>query len=297
MSQTEVCHQFAQVAHYLCEQIECYSPDLLIGLAHSGWLPVELAQDLWTQTRKNSLPPLLRTNFGSEKVAIYNRCRYEHDDMGTFYSGDGPDECEHAMNWIRNALDWQSELSTQIQNLGLANGAPKRVLVVDDFVAGGSTSFLFLSLLAALFPNSASVLIDVDLDGWKNRLAELWLEQFYPDALAKIEEQVSKEDNSDTQNMVRFRMIHSIAQLASGTEDIRPESLHWQPISPMSRSVQELNRFYPDCDWYALIDWVTACQKESIRLAVQLPRSEFAIGKNWYPKIETLPSCDDGSIT
>jgi hypothetical protein len=55
----------------ICAEIEKFQPDLVIWLAHSGWMPVVVAQELWAQTRKTAFPPSMRTNIGLEKHEIY----------------------------------------------------------------------------------------------------------------------------------------------------------------------------------------------------------------------------------
>ena len=55
-----------------CAEIEKFQPDIVIGLAHSGWLPVVVAQTLWAQTRSAPFPPSMRTNIGQEKHGFYH---------------------------------------------------------------------------------------------------------------------------------------------------------------------------------------------------------------------------------
>ncbi|MCB8985829.1 MAG: hypothetical protein H6659_18520 [Ardenticatenaceae bacterium] len=62
-------HQFAQ---YIAGEIRTYQPDLVIGLAHSGWLPVLAAQTVWETQQDAPFPPSLRLNFGQEKLDRHN---------------------------------------------------------------------------------------------------------------------------------------------------------------------------------------------------------------------------------
>ena len=52
----------------ICVEIEKFQPDMVIGLAHSGWMPVVVAQTLWAQTRKGSFPPAMRTNVRTSRA-------------------------------------------------------------------------------------------------------------------------------------------------------------------------------------------------------------------------------------
>jgi len=60
-----------RLGNNVCAEIEKFQPDVVLGLAHSGWMPVVVAQTLWTETRVESFPPSTRTNIGLEKNEIY----------------------------------------------------------------------------------------------------------------------------------------------------------------------------------------------------------------------------------
>ena len=55
-----------RLGNNICAEIEKFHPDVVLGLAHSGWMPVVIAQTLWTETRTEIFPPTTRTNIGLE---------------------------------------------------------------------------------------------------------------------------------------------------------------------------------------------------------------------------------------
>lgn len=285
----QVQNQFALVARYLCKQIETYQPDLIIGLAHAGWLPVELAKGLWAQTRDCPFPPAVRTNFGDEKVGIYDDWRLNHDHLrSTFCGGDSPEDWDHALKWLKNAKDWQAELQAQVDAVYHEKQPPSRVLVVDEFIASGSTWFLFLGLLAALYPEADSCFIDTDLDGWQHYLATLWLAQRQPRILAHIEQIVNQKPSKREQESTHFDLIFKISRIAPGTEDISLNSLHWRPIGAGSPLIHRLQEILPPCDWLDLPRWVQDVCDQSIRAAIEKPLKQLKAGQHWHPYVRTL---------
>jgi hypothetical protein len=56
----------------ICDEIEKFHPDVVLGLAHSGWMPVVIAQALWAETKETPFPLSTRTNIGLEKKEIYD---------------------------------------------------------------------------------------------------------------------------------------------------------------------------------------------------------------------------------
>lgn len=122
-------------ARDICVEIEDYSPDLVIGLAHSGWLPVVVAQTLWAETRSKPFPASLRTNIGQEKNRIYAE-RYGTDNPA-FCCGEcssGPGRKGHYIAWVMQQKAWLKTLQKQIK--AVQHKTPGRILVVDDIFGG-----------------------------------------------------------------------------------------------------------------------------------------------------------------
>jgi len=82
----------------VCIEIEKFQPDVVLGLAHSGWMPVVVAQTLWAETRAVSFPPATRTNIGLEKNEIYV-ARFGKD-IPAFCCG----ECSAAEHLVRRLV-------------------------------------------------------------------------------------------------------------------------------------------------------------------------------------------------
>ena len=289
MTLEDVRREFALIAHYICDQVQSYKPDLVIGLAHSGWLPVDLAQGLWNRTHASPFPSVLRTNFGSEKVAIYDHYRIEHG-LGFFSGGDNPADREHFLTWLQEAKQWHSELRSQIKSIFPKNQVPTRVLVVDEFIASHSTSFLFLGLLAVMYSNADSIFIDADLDGWKQRLVSLWLDRFHPAILAGVSQALLKETSPDICGPDHSQLSDRAAGLAAATEDLQPNSLFWKKIDASSPLIKQLDGILPASAWLGLINWVGCVRNESIRMAIETPRAELEKDQSCYPRIERLPA-------
>ena len=136
----------------VCAEIEKFQPDVVIGLAHSGWMPVVVAQTLWAETRGTPFPPSTRTNIGSEKHEIY------HARFGTsppaFCCGeccDGVERKSHYMAWVAEQSAWLKTLRKQIR--AVHPSMPKRILAVDDVFGGYRSSYATLALLETLYPN------------------------------------------------------------------------------------------------------------------------------------------------
>jgi hypothetical protein len=59
----------------LCDEIRHYPPDAIVALMHSGWTPVFSGKVLWEMTSDIPFPPIVRTNFGTEKAQIYDETK------------------------------------------------------------------------------------------------------------------------------------------------------------------------------------------------------------------------------
>ena len=118
-----------------CDEIDKFHPDVVVGLAHSGWMPVVVAQTLWVETRETPFPASIRTNIGLEKHAIYT-ARFGKS-MPAFCCGecsDGAGRKGHYLAWMADQTRWLETLRAQISAVFPAT--PKRILVVDDIFGG-----------------------------------------------------------------------------------------------------------------------------------------------------------------
>jgi hypoxanthine phosphoribosyltransferase len=138
----------------ICDEVEKFHPDIVIRLAHSGWMPVVVAQALWAETEKTPFPASMRTNIGHEKKEIYE-ARY-----GTSYPAFCCGECcwgepgrlGHYLAWVAEQGVWQKTLRQQIKQV--LPSEPKRILVADDIFGGYRSGYLALALLEAVYPNA-----------------------------------------------------------------------------------------------------------------------------------------------
>ena len=223
----------------ICDEIEKFQPDIFIGLAHSGWMPVVVAQTLWAETRSASFPPSMRTNIGQEKHDIYHE-RYGKS-LPAICCGEccwGNEGRGHFLAWVAEQSDWQKTLRKQIK--AIFPSEPKRILVVDDLFGGYLSGYIVLGLLDNLYPNIEAHVFTGESDLTDNFVTG-WLTEFIP-ALAKE----ILENGIDT-SKIRFgsKWQEILKPLINGTEDIVSDSLDWKVITQESTAVKAIAEYVP----------------------------------------------------
>lgn len=245
------------------EQIETYQPDLVIGLCHSGQIPLRATQWLWEETRDKPFPPRMLTNIGREKTTDFNAL-YERLYGGPFIEWmSDPEEAGYYLAWVSEHTAWQDELRAQVQAVLGAGREPGRILVIDDFVHEGETWLLALGLLKDTFPNADAILIAGGNEGFASALTRLWLSSRYPAVL----ERICQEDDP-----LQIR-LHRITHILHGTEDVDPMSLAWKPITAGSSLVQELSAYLPADALLELPAWAYAQVEAYVRRRAREPQS------------------------
>lgn len=221
----------------ICAEIEKFQPDLVIGLAHSGWMPVVVAQELWAQTRKTTSPPSTRTNIGLEKHKIYTArfgnsppafccgtCSWESDRLG------------HYLAWAAEQTGWLETLRAQIEQV--YSGIPARILVVDDLFGGYRSGFAVLALLYALYPQVETYVFAGHTD-LTDTFVIAWMEGFVPELLT------DEDKNPGRYTRYKSPWHELLKPLINGTEDITPDRLDWRYLSPESPAVKALVEYLP----------------------------------------------------
>lgn len=174
----------------ICGEVEKFQPDFVIGLAHSGWMPVVVAQALWAETRSASFPASTRTIIGQEKHEIYH-ARYGTS-RPAFCCGEcswgEPGRLGHYLAWAADHTAWRKTLLQQIK-LVLAT-EPKRILVADDIFGGYRSGFAALALLESPYPN-AEVYMCAGHNDLTDSFVAGWLEEFIPPLAKEIKERGS----------------------------------------------------------------------------------------------------------
>jgi len=216
-------------------EIEKIQPDVVVGLAHSGWMPVIVAQALWAETRTIPFPPSTRTNIGQEKHEIYHE-RYGTDSPA-FCCGeccDEPGRKSHYLAWAAEQSAWLKTLRKQIKSVFTAT--PKRILVVDDVFGGYRSGYATLALLEELYPN-----LDTYVYAGHNDLTDNfvtgWLEQFVPELAKEI---LTAQENLTYHTRYSSSWQEKLKPLITGTEDITPDRLDWKFISRESAAISGL---------------------------------------------------------
>ncbi len=272
------------LAQAICDQVESFRPDLVIVLLHSGEGPLRAALALWDETRGVPFPPIVRTNLGREKVRRYHELRDSLGREPLIEWLHGPDEAAHMLAWVAEQRPWQAELAAQVHAVLGDNNMPARILVVDDFAFEGTTWLLALGLLKEVFPQAEACYIAGTLGGWSGNLARHWLQEHYPAVYAEMEADARAErDQGEIETCLTL-----LRWIATGTEDVDPESLDWRPLSANSEAVQKLTRFLPAETWLTLPVWVYTTIETFVRRRVRGGRLLITLPARIYTTIETF---------
>lgn len=221
-----------ELARQGCEKIDSLQPDLVLGLAHSGWLPVIVTRALHEATSPRLFPPTLRTNIGQEKHAVYIR-RYGKEFPAYCCSecSDEPLRTGHYLAFLAKKSQWRKELQAQVRAV-LGETLPRRILVIDDVFGGLRTGYTVLGLLGALYPQAEALMIAGRCD-LTNAFVNRWIRTFALHLAPAIPQ---------NEQPGRIRYNHAwqerLKPLINGSEDVRPSSLYWKPISAESPAVK-----------------------------------------------------------
>ena len=235
----------------VCDEIEKFHPDVVIGLAHSGWMPVVVAQALWQEINDTPFPPSTRTNVGLEKKEIYDR-RYGKSSPA-FCCGeccDGPGRKSHYLAWVAEQTAWLNTLRQQIGKV--YPSTPKRILVVDDIFGGYRSGYAILALLEELYPE-VETYVHAGHNDLTDNFVTGWLEQFAPTLTNDIPVSHRSRYTSPWHEQLK--------PLITGTEDITPDRLDWKFIDRESPAVKALADHIPAEVALSAPDWAkaTAC--------------------------------------
>lgn len=255
----------------LCDEIDKFHPDVVIGLAHSGWRPVEVAQVLWNETRSQSFPPSLRTNIGQEKSEIYHE-RYGKTppafccgECGWGESG----RLGHYLAWAAEQKSWAKTLRKQIK--AVYPGEPKRILVADDLFGGYLSGYIVLTLLESLYPNAEYYVHAGQCDLTDNFVTG-WLAEFIPPLAKEI------TDLGIDSAMIRYgsEWQKLLKPLINGTEDIDQNSLEWKFITADSDAVKAVAEYVPSEVALSAPQWAAdlACEYALQRLRNEIRDDE-----------------------
>lgn len=225
-----------------CAAVEAGQPDLVIALAHGAGPVLAAVRHLWAHTRSEPFPPALLTNIGTEKF-FHVRDTAGRARMG--YPMD-PSERGHLRGWLIRQETWQAELREHVQ--ASLEGAPRRVLVLDDFYCEGYAVFITDTLLECLYPG-VDVSHAIMVPDVRPGLARLWLAEAEPELLAAMDAAaVAGHPRHDEARTFFGHLYH----IVPGTEDIARDSLAWRPLSRANPVVQALSAYRPAETWLEL---------------------------------------------
>ena len=261
---TTLIPHFYDLAQYVVERIDTYRPHLLLGLAHSGWLPVLAARALWEMQHNDPFPPSLRLNFGQEKldphIALWGET--EHNDLGLSRA---PDPfLAHVLWWAGQQTQWRHELVQMVTAVLPPNQTPRRILVVDEGFMEGTTYWPLLGLLSTVYPDAQIQFVAGQLLYWGRKATDAWLERHAPDTLNQLQKTVEQlEAHSDQRRQLR----DALRWVATNTEDEDPYSLHCAPIHKDSQSIRLLTPYLPATTWLQIAPWAEQIILDGVRQA------------------------------
>lgn len=254
----------------ICAEIEKFHPDVIIGLAHSGWMPVVVAQTLWAETSTVPFPPSTRANIGQEKHDIYH-ARYGKT-LPAICCGEccwGNEGRGHYLAWVAEQSKWQRTLRRQIK--AVFPSEPKRILVVDDLFGGYLSGYTVLGLLDNLYPKLESYVF-TGVSDLTDDFVTGWLAEFIPPLAKEI------TDKGVNSSLVRYgsEWQNILKPLINGTEDITPDSLDWKFITRESAAVKAVAEHVPAEVALSAPDWAKdhACAYALRRLRDEIKDNE-----------------------
>ena len=239
-------------ARFIVEEILAYQPDLVIGLAHSGWLPMLAAQVVWKTQQDTPFPPTLRLNFGQEKlephVALWGQT--DHNDAGLDYSPAA--FLAHVLYWAGEQAQWHEELVQPATAVLDPHHTPQRILVVDEGMMDGTTYWPLMGLLTAVYPQADIRFSPGEFLHWGIKATDAWLEQHAPGVMGQLK--AARAEMAD-HSPERRQLNNALRWVAAGTEDGDPHSLHCAPVDEDSQSARLLSTYMPIAHWLHIAPW------------------------------------------
>ena len=248
----ELLTAVSQFAHAVAAEVARFQPDLVVGLAHSGWLPVLAAQAVWEVQQARPFPPTLRINFGREKLATYFGL-WGDSDVGNNPLDYGEDIfLGHILWWVTKHTGWQTALQEMVAQ-AMPGQMPQRILLVDECIHEGTTYFPAAGLFATVFPQADVRFVADNLIFWGNTATMAWLHQHHPQTERTLAPYLSKVDNKEWEQALPLNS--ALRWVAAGSEDVDADSLVCAPIDQNSRTVARLSPYLSAAEWLQVAPW------------------------------------------
>ncbi len=249
-------NQFCVFAGGLCDEIHRFQPDLVIGLMHSGWMPLFAGMELWKRVENGAFPPVVCVNIGTEKLGRFNKTENPYG-VTQYFVGEheGDESIAFFLNWLSEQKDWIDEFQSMIREQ-IGERFPERILLVDEFVFEGATSMMSLGMLNSLYPKAQTRFLNANME-WTNSFFDEWLNRFHPEWL-------DREPFRRQSNVANHPKRVAGRKMILGSEDIDPESLRWQKITKESPLLETLIEYQAAEDWLSLSNWAEGIVREAI---------------------------------
>jgi len=259
---SKIVDGFAAGAQAACALLDTFQPDLVLALMHAGMVPLHVTQALWGATRAAPFPPVVATNIGREKVDYFlelpkqQASGYSWLDLLVSREGFG--------NWALRETDWSAQLARQITGSMLPGFAPRRVLILDDWVGQGITQNLTKALLTDVYPEVEIQHYARFANAWCDTLGQLWLRKLHPEVYRPWWH-LAREAKLQGKTL---QLYTDLCLLVPGTEDITADSLDWQPITAHSPLLERLVNYLPAEEWLTLPAWAEAALLAHVKEAL-----------------------------
>ena len=243
----------SQFGRVVAAEIDHFQPDLVVGLAHSGWLPVLAAQVVWEVQYKRPFPPTLRINFGREKLADYFDL-WGDSDMDIYALDYAPDIfLAHILWWVSQHTSWQTELRSMAAEVLPDDQTPQRILLVDECIQEGTTYLPVIGLFTTVFPQTDIRFVADGLVFWGKTATMAWLHQYHPQVETNITPYLSKIDNKEWEQSLS--LDRALRWVAAGSEDVSFDSLVCAPVDQHSQTIARLSPYLIEVEWLKVAPW------------------------------------------
>ncbi len=168
--------------------------------------------------------------------------------------------------WLKSRQDWLGYLRQQVaQALGQVE-PPQHILIVDEFVAVGSTRLFILSLIEAAYPGCEVWFFNAFVE-WGQVFEDSWLRQYPPATARELKEGMKRSLAEFTaQQKPNFTV-----RMFSGTMDTDPERLDWQEITADSPFFRGEQGAFLAAHWLKLPEFVLSTLQDAISKCAAFP--------------------------
>jgi len=239
-------------AREICNEIISFQPDLIVGVAHSGWMPVQASKKLWSITQKTDFPNAFRINIGHEKLGyLFKKRQIDDQEPNLSFR-----EINELKKKVFTCTDWIIEFRYLVEQNYNLSVEPNRIMIIDDFISTGKTAVMATSVAKAAFPKASVIFLSGRLNGWRQAFTKEWILETGSGLLPFM----LLESN--------YSLWNNLKLLVSGTEDIEPYSLDSKSIKSGSQVLVPLLEYISENELLELPRWADVKLEKVIGLQI-----------------------------